>query len=249
VSVLKSVKTETDDIDVGNTRSGVFRRVMARDLYDMTRRLNDLEERARNPFSTFLTAWPHIVLVLLLLVILFGNILYFGHRIDSIETLQREETLAQYAELESKQRMINELRQTIRQQADSMRAMIAASALTTAEPGTATTAVEDADAVPKRAPSSKLREPLPAFLGPGEVLLIVASTLAKEDAIDQARAFELDGYASEVILGKTGYYGIALGRFDFKQAKSMKSFMVETGVAKATPYLIIDESIDSYVYP
>lgn len=233
MSVLKSVNTESDEIDVGNTRSGVFRRIMARDLYDMTRRLNDLEEHAQNPFSTFLTAWPHIALVLLLLVMLFGNILYFGHRIDGVKTQQREDSLDLYAELESKQRVIDELRQTIRQQADSLRA----------------TAVKDTDAAPKRAPSLKQREPLPAFLRPGEVLLIVASTLTEEDAIGQALALEPDGYASEVILGKTGYYGVALGRFDFKQAKSMKSFMVESGVAKTTPYLITDESIDSYVYP
>lgn len=231
--MLKSVKTNSDDIDVGNTRSGVFRRIMARDLYDMTRRLDALEEHAQNPFSTFLTSWPHVVLVLLLLVILFGNILYFGSRIDGIEALQREETLAHYAELESKQRMIDELQQTIRKQADMLRAIDA----------------EDGDAVPKSARPVTSRESLPAALMAGEVLLIVASTLTREDAIDQAVALEPDGYASEVILGKTGYYGVALGRFEFEQAKSMKSFMVEAGIVDTTPYLITDESIDSYVYP
>jgi hypothetical protein len=246
VAVLKSVKTEPDDS--GLSRSGVFRRVMARDLFDVTKRLTELEEYARNPFSTFLTSWPHIVLVLFFLLLLIANIMYFGYRIDEVETLHREETLAQSAELESKQLVIDELRATIRQQADSMRAMIASSALSVEESGTAAIAADDAEAAPTSV-SSKHRAPLPASLKPGEVLVIVASTLNKEDAIEQALALEPDGFASEVILGKTGYYGVALGRFDFEEAKNMKTFLVDSGAVKTTPYLITDESIDSYVYP
>lgn len=244
MAVLKSVKTEPEDD--GLSRSGVFRRVMARDVYDMNRRVTELEEYARNPFSTFLTSWPHIVLVLFFLLLLVANIMYFGYRIDGVETLQRESTLAQYAELESKQRMIDELRETMRQQASSLRA---SSASATEKSGTAAIAAEDSGAAPEGASSSKARAPLPALLKPGEVLLIVASTLTKEEAIEQALALEPDGFASEVILGKTGYYGVALGRFDFEEAKSMKSFLVDSGAANTTPYLIIDESIESYVYP
>ena len=247
MALLESVKPDSDDS--GLSRSGVFRRVMARDLYDVTKRLTQLEEYAKNPFSTFLTSWPHIVVVLFFLLLLIGNIMYFGYRIDEVETLHQEETLAQYAELESKQRMIDELRETIRQQADSMRAMVAASTLPAEESGTEATAVDDTDAAPKSPSSSNSRAPLPALLQPGEVLVIVASTLIREDAIEQAQALEPDGFASEVILGKTGYYGVALGRFDFEQAKSMKSFLVDSGVVTTTPYLITDESIDSYVYP
>ncbi len=247
MAVLKSVKAEPDDD--GLSRSGVFRRVMARDVYDMNRRVTELEEYARNPFSTFLTSWPHIVLVLFFLLLLVANIMYFGYRIDGVETLQREETLAQYAELESKQRMIDELRETMRQQASAQRAMTASSASASEKSGTAAIAAEDSPAAPEGASSSKARAPLPASLKPGEVLLIVASTLTKEEAIEQALALEPDGFASEVILGKTGYYGVALGRFDFEEAKSMKSFLVDSGAVNTTPYLIIDESIDSYVYP
>lgn len=242
--MLESVKTNTDESESSQSRSGVFRRIMARDLYDVTKRVEELEAQARNPFSTFLTAWPHIALVLLLLIILIANILYFGHRIDNIEALQSEQADAQVAQLESKQRMIDELRQTLRVQATTLRTMAASAALAAEKPETVAIAEESPDASPP-----KPRAPMPASLGPGEVLLIIASTLAKEDAIDQARALEPDGYASEVILGKTGYYGVALGRFDFEEAKSMKSFMVESGVANSVPYLIMDESVESYIYP
>lgn len=247
MALLKSVKTEEPDDSV-LSRSGVFRRVMARDLFDVTKRITELEEYARNPFSTFLTSWPHIALVLFFLLLLIANMMYFGYRIDEVETLHREETLAQNAELESRQRIIDELRETMRQQADTMRAMIASSSRTD-ESATSGIAANGADEVPKNTSSGKQRAPLPTSLEPGEVLLIVASTLIKEDAIDQALAFEPDGFASEVILGKTGYYGVALGRFDFEEAKNMKSFLVDSGVVNTTPYLITDESIDSYVYP
>ncbi len=247
MSVVESVTTESDDS--GHSRSGVFRRIMARDLYDVTKRVEELERSTRGPLSTFLTSWRHIALILILVMLFVGSILYLGNRVNRVEALQLQETLALRSELGLKQSMIEELRQTSRQQARSLRAMSASSALTTKVSGTASIPVEDANAVPKSTPSQKSRSPLPALLLPGEVLLIVASTLTKEEAIDQALALERDGHASEVILGMTGYYGIALGRFDFEQAKSMKSFLVETAVVHTTPYLITDESIDSYVYP
>jgi len=246
VSVPESVTTELED--TGNSRSGVFRRIMARDVYDVTKRVADLEEGAKDPISAFLTSWPQVVLLVVMLILLLGSFLYYGQRIERIERLHSDESASWFSELESKQRMIDELRETLRQQASSMRTMSASSALTAKEPEAAETA-KDEEAVPRSASSSKPREPLPASLEPGEVLLIVASTLIKEEAIDQALALEPDGFASEVILGKTGYYGVALGRFDLQQAKSMKSFLVDSGIVSTTPYLIGNESIDSWVYP
>lgn len=246
MSVPESVTTELED--TGNSRSGVFRRIMARDVYDVTKRVADLEESAKDPISAFLTSWPQVVLLVVMLILLLGSFLYYGQRIDSIERLHSEESASWFSELESKQRMIDELRETLRQQASSLRTMSASSALISKEPEAAETAKEG-NAAPKSASSSKPREPLPASLEPGEVLLIVASTLSKEEAIDRALAFEPDGFASEVILGKTGYYGVALGRFDVQQAKSMKSFLIDSGIVDTTPYLIGDESIDSWVYP
>jgi len=246
VSVPESVPTELED--TGNSRSGVFRRIMARDLYDVTKRVSDLEESVEDPVSAFLTSWPQVVLLVVMLVLLLGSFLYYGQRIESIERRHSEESASWFSELESKQRMVDELRETLRQQASSLRTMSAAAASLAKEPEATDTAGET-DAAPRSASSSKPREPLPASLEPGEVLLIVASTLSKEEAIDRALAFEPDGFASEVILGKTGYYGVALGRFDVQQAQSMKSFLVDSGIVDTTPYLIADESIDSWVYP
>lgn len=246
MSVLKSVPTELED--TGNSRSGVFRRIMARDLYDVTKRVTDLEESAEDPVSSFLTSWPQVVLLVVMLLLLLGSFLYYGQRIERIEKLHSAESASWFSELESKQRMIDELRETLRQQAGSLRAMTVPSGSIAKQPEAGETASEN-DTAPRSASSSKPREPLPAFLEPGEVLLIVASTLSKEEAIDRALAFEPDGFASEVILGKTGYYGVALGRFDVQQAKSMKSFLIDSGIVSTTPYLISNESIDSWVYP
>lgn len=248
MSAVENVTTESDDGDNSRSRSGVFRRIMARDLYDVTKRVEELEQSTRSPWSKFLTSWPHIAFLLILVMLFVGSILYFGHRIGEVEMLQRQEILALRSELESKQTMIDELRQTIQQQARSLRATTASSVLATDVSEPAMIMAEDVDTVRISAPPLKSRTPLPAYLKPGEVLLIVASTLTKEEAIDQALALELDGHASEVILGVSDYYGVALGRFDFEQAKRMKSSIV-TSESVNTPYLINDESIDSYVYP
>lgn len=222
---------------------------MARDLYDVTKRVQELEETTRSPFSTFLASWPQIVLVIIFFLLLVGNITYFSHRINEVEALHREETIAQSAELESKQQMIDELREIIREQADTLRTQAASTVLPADESATVVTGGDDAGVAPKNESSSEPRTSLPAQLQPGEVLVIVASTLIKEEAIERASALEADGFASEVILGKTGYYGVALGRFDLQQAKSTKSFLVDSGVYKTTPYLINEDSIDTFVYP
>lgn len=246
MSAVEDITRDSDD--TGNSRSGVFRRIMARDLYDVTKRVEELEETARSPLSMFLASWPQIVLVIIFFLLLVGNITYFSYRINEVEMLHREETIVQSAELASKQQMIDELRETIRQQADTIRAMTASPVSPAEQPETTTTSTEEAGDAPQKEPSM-VRTPLPAQLQPGEVLVIVASTPVREEAIERASALEADGFASEVILGKTGYYGVALGRFDLQQAKSMKSFLIDSGVYKTTPYLINQDSIDSFVYP
>lgn len=248
--MLESVTTETNDNgESGHSRSGVFRRIMARDLYEVKKRVDELQEINQDPVSRFLTSWWHILLMVILVMLIIGSMLYFGNRLERNEAAWRQETVALRVDLDLQKIMIEELRQTVRAQSSSIRAMTAASTPATVVPEPATITAEDNNAATASATSSNTRTPLPAFLLPGEVLLIIASTLTEEDAIDRALALEHDGHDTEVILGESGYYGVALGRFEFQRAKYMKSFLVESGVVNTTPYLITDESIDSYVYP
>ncbi len=247
--------SEVDSVTMGSddnvqTRSGVFRRIIGGDPDD-TMRLEVLKLHSWNPFSALSTAWSYTVPVLIFLMLLVGSIRYSGHRVDNVEKLQRNETNALRNELESQQYMIDELHQIVRKQARSQRPIAAASPSATDEFVTNAVLVGEADAVPKSAPALQrpARAPLPASLEPGQVLLIVASTPIKEEALDLARTLELDSHASEVVLGLTGIYGVALGRFEFEQAESMKTSMVESAPEKPAPYLMPDALIDSYVYP
>jgi hypothetical protein len=229
--------------------SDIFRRILTESQYDLTRRVEVLERHSGNPFSVLSTAWSYTVPVLIFLMLLVGGMRYFGYRVDNTEKLQREEILALRNEFESKQLVIDRLPQTIRQQARSQRATAAVPTLAIEE--SVTVGMGEALAVPKSALASQRppRAQLPASLELGQVLLIVASTLSKEEALDLALLLELDGHASEVVRGMTGYYGVALGRFDFDVAKSTRSFLVETGVVTSMPYFMTDGLIDSYVYP
>ena len=246
--MLEEVKPNPDDSGNSTGRSGVFRRIMARDLYDVTKRVEDLEQRVQGPVSRFLTSWVHVVLLLILAIFFVSRMVILDQRLDAIESQRQPDSPALQSEIDAQKSQIEELRQTVRAQSNSLRAMNASLASATAPSGPAATSAEGADSTPTRAPSAKQREPMPAFLRPGEVLLIIASTLTEEEAIDQARALEGDGHASEVILGLSGYYGVALGRFDFDKASSFKELIIASGAADE-PYMINDETIDSYVYP
>ena len=248
--------SEVDSVTIGSdddsqTRPSVFRRVMARDLYDLTTRLELLEWHSVNAPSVPPKIWLYTVPVLIFLMLFAGSVFYIGHSVDSVEELQREETNALRYELESRQYMIDELQQIVRQQARSQRAIAAVVPLRRDEIATAAVPVGEADTMPNNAPFGRRppRASLPASLEPGEVLLIVASTPIKEEALDLAQTLELDGYASEVVLGLIGYYGVALGRFEFEQAESMKTSMVESAPENPAPYLMPERLIDSYVYP
>lgn len=228
VSEVDSDTLESDD-NV-QSYSDIFRRILTENQYDLTKRVEVLERHSGNPFSALSTAWSYTVPVLIFLILLVGAMRYFGHRVDYVEKLHHEETLALRNELESKQHVIDMLPQAIRPQDRAQHAIAAA---------------------PKSAPESQRppRAQLPASLELGQVLLIVASTVSKEEALDLALALELDGHASEVVRGMTGYYGVAIGRFDFNLAKSTKSYLVENGIVNSMPYFMTDALIDSYIYP
>lgn len=227
-SEVDSDALESDD----NVRSysDIFRRILTENQYDLTRRVEVLERHSGNPFSALSTAWSYTVPVLIFLILLVGAMRYFGHRVDYIEKLHHEEILALRNEFESKQHAIDTLPQAIRQQARAPRAIAVA---------------------PNSAPAGERppRAQLPASLELGQVLLIVASTVSKEEALDLALALELDGHASEVVLGMTGYYGVGIGRFDFDLAERTKSYLVENGIVNSMPYFMTDALIDSYIYP
>ena len=244
--------SEVDSVTMGSdddsqTRPSVFRDVV-RVLCDLTSRLEIVERHSANVRSK---TWSYTVPALIFLMVFAGSFLYTGHRVDSVEKLQREETNALRNELESRQYMIDELHQIVRQQARSQRAIAAAVPLARDEVATAAIPAGKADTMPNSAPFRQRppRAPLPASLEPGEVLLIVASTPIQEEALDLAQTLELDGHASEVVLGLIGYYGVALGRFEFEQAESMKTSMVESAPENPAPYLMPGRMIDSYVYP
>ena len=108
--------SEVDSVTIGSdddsqTRPSVFRRVMARDLYDLTTRLELLERHSVNAPSVPPKMWSYTVPVLIFLMLFAGSIFYIGHSVDSVEELQREETNALRYELESRQYMIDELQQ------------------------------------------------------------------------------------------------------------------------------------------
>lgn len=193
---------------------------------DDTMRLEVLKLDEPGPFSFLSTAWAYAMLVAISLILLVGVIRHFGNRVDSIEKQRSEETMALSNTIESKQDVIDQLKQNIERQAQSLREVVEVPTLQLAP-----------------------RATLPASLEDGQALLIIASTPDEETAVELAQALELDGHASEVVRGMTGQYGVAVGRFEFKQAESMRTQFFESGAAKSMPYLMIDTMIDAYVYP
>jgi len=91
--------------------------------------------------------------------------------------------------------------------------------------------------------------PIADGLEPGQVLLIIASTLSEEAALNHARRLEDRGHKSEVVLSTNGYYGVALGRFSYEQARSMGEVTNQQGIKPPSSYIMRRSSIRSYVYP
>ncbi|MGI9257273.1 MAG: hypothetical protein ACR2QQ_00420 [Gammaproteobacteria bacterium] len=249
MSEVDRVKTESSDDS--QARPSVFRRVMARDLYDLKKRLDVLEQDSEPAPEPPEKMWSYVIPALILLPLFVGAYLYFGHRIDSVDELQHEETDALRSEIELRQYMIDELHQIVRQQANAQRAIVAAQTATENDVVTAADQTEAEGATANNEPSEQgdRDESLPSALAAGEVLLIVASTAIKEEALELAQALERDGHASEVVLGLIGYYGVALGRFDFEQAESLRTSMIESAPDDPAPYLMPQRMIDSFVYP
>lgn len=90
--------------------------------------------------------------------------------------------------------------------------------------------------------------PIADGLEQGQVLLIIASTLSEEAALNHARRLQDRGHKSEVILSTNGYYGVALGRFSYEQARGMDEVTNQQGI-RPSSYLMRASSIRSYVYP
>ena len=249
MSEVDSVKTESSDDS--QARPSVFRRVMARDLYDLKKRLDVLEQDSEPAPEPPERKWSYAIPALIFLPLFVGVFLYFGHRIESVDEMQRLETESLRSEIELRQYMIDELHQIVRQQANAQRAIVAAETATGNDVAIATDQADGENATANDEPSGQggLREVLPVSLNAGEVLLIVASTAIKEEAIELAQALERDGHASEVVLGQIGYYGVALGRFDFEQAENMRTSMIESAPRDPAPYLMPERMIDSFVYP
>ena len=249
MSEVDSVTTESSDDS--QTRPSVFRRVMARDIYDLRKRLEQLEQDDDPVPEPPEKIWSYAIPALVLLPLVFAAFLYVGYRIDSVDELLTEQTDGLRDELELRRYMIDELQQIVRQQAIEQREIVASETAISADITVATDEVAATDAASNAEPADQgeLREALPASLEPGQVLLIVASTAIKEEAVELAQALERDGHESEVVLGLIGYYGVALGRFDFTQADSIRTSMIESAPEDPAPYLMPERMIDSFVYP
>ena len=79
--------------------------------------------------------------------------------------------------------------------------------------------------------------------------VIVESTSSKTEAIARARSLETRGYSGEVVKTATGFFGIALGRFDFDEAKIAKENAINDKLGTGRPYLINANRVVQYVYP
>ncbi len=80
-------------------------------------------------------------------------------------------------------------------------------------------------------------------------LAIVKSTLSKNEAIIFSKQLREKGYLSEVILSLSGYYGVAIGRFDYENGNDEIKEALESGAIGNDPYLMQIERVGEYVFP
>lgn len=78
--------------------------------------------------------------------------------------------------------------------------------------------------------------------------VIIKSTKSKEDAIELAKDLTEMGYSSEVILSATGYYGVALGRYSFDNAKKAIKSPLVSGFINEEPFIMSHDRITAYIY-
>ena len=234
-----NLDTEDTGPDSGPTRSGVFRRVMARDMYELEKRIHDLEQSAAGIFGSISGLLPYIAISAVFLVLFLGTILYLSDRIAEINGIHSENYIELQLQLDAQRR-----------EADRLVAALQTESAINADHRNAATQTNPADPPAEVTPTERPeREPIGEDLQPGEVLLIVASTPSEDEALGHARRLEAAGHNSEVILSNTGYYGVAIGRFTYEHAKNMKEIINESGVETSSAYIMGPSSVTSYVYP
>lgn len=82
-----------------------------------------------------------------------------------------------------------------------------------------------------------------------QYLVIIESTISKDDAVEKAKALSLLGFSSEVILSVTGYYGVVLGRFNYEESLKAIDKALASRIVTNKPYLMTTDRVASLVYP
>jgi len=83
----------------------------------------------------------------------------------------------------------------------------------------------------------------------GTFLVVLLSTMLKDEAIERAKELNGNNYRSEVILSSTGYYGVVLRQNSYEEAKNSMTAAVASGVAKTRPYIMPNERVKAHIYP
>lgn len=96
--------------------------------------------------------------------------------------------------------------------------------------------------------AAKIRSPAGQSILNDEYFVIIASVKDREAAIKQAKKLKESGFNAEVIKSVTGYYGVALGRFNFEDAKSERKLAIQRGYPKDS-YLMTRDRVIENVYP
>lgn len=232
--------------EIGHTRSGVFRRVMARDFYEIEKRVHGLEQSTAGIFGTIGGLLPYIAISAVFLVLFLGTLLYFSDQIAALDASHQEDLLPMQLQIDAQDQEIRELRSNLK----AATAIGSRSVVPARQANVAGDRANDSASTPSGDDgATEPRQPIGESLQPGQVLLIVASTPAESEALDHARRLESAGHSSEVILSNTGYYGVALGRFSYERAKGMQEIVNESGVETSSSYILGPSSISGYVYP
>ncbi|MGR8951616.1 MAG: hypothetical protein ACU83V_04290 [Gammaproteobacteria bacterium] len=84
---------------------------------------------------------------------------------------------------------------------------------------------------------------------PAAYLVVLLSTKSQDEAIERARELNGRGYASEVILSASGYYGVALRGDSYDQAAALMKTIVASGITKTAPYIMTADRVKERIYP
>lgn len=83
----------------------------------------------------------------------------------------------------------------------------------------------------------------------GSFLVVLLSTKSKDEAIERAKLLSNSGYASEVILSSSGYYGVVLRQDTGEQAEAAMNAIVASGAVKEKPYIMKADRVREFIYP